>query len=353
MPEAFGRLAGVCLVGVEDEIGGLPIQRATNPGHFLQSRVAIRCGKQWSRGVVSKPLQLLLDRGTQIHHEAAASEQVAILCQKHGTTAGCDQTVGLRTERAQRVVLAAPERALALHFEQHGDGGTRLPLDLVVGVKKRHRETLCQALADGAFARAHRADEDEIRRWIHAAMLALQADVLWIHPAMLRFFVLFIGLLTAMFSFRITEFAHEHFTLPFTSVLAAVSTFLITLFDKDVLATGDVIQSLSNGFAVQIAPGCDGIEAVIILIAALGAFPAPWRFKLYGAVIGFFAIQLLNIVRIISLFYLGQWDRVWFDWFHLYLWQALIILDELGVWLIWLRFLPKPPRRSATTKLAT
>ena len=62
-------------------------------------------------------------------------------------------------------------------------------------------------------------------------------------------------------------------------------------------------------------------------------------------VIGFFAIQLLNLVRIISLFYLGQWNQTAFDWFHLYLWQALIILDALVVWLIWLRTLPgsKPP----------
>ncbi|MCC6506426.1 MAG: exosortase H [Aquimonas sp.] len=180
-------------------------------------------------------------------------------------------------------------------------------------------------------------------------MLALRDKVFWILLAMLRFFVLFMGLLVAMFSFRITEFAHEYFTLPFTSALAAVSTTLITLFDKDVLATGDVIQSLSSGFAVQIAPGCDGIEAVIILIAALGAFPAPWRLKFYGAVIGFFAIQALNVVRIISLFYLGQWDRVWFDWFHLNLWQALIIMDALGVWLIWLRYLPKPARVVASS----
>jgi len=46
-------------------------------------------------------------------------------------------------------------------------------------------------------------------------------------------------------------------------------------------------------------------------------------------------------VRIISLFYLGQWDRTWFDWFHLYLWQALIVLDALVVFLLWLRWLPR------------
>ena len=64
-----------------------------------------------------------------------------------------------------------------------------------------------------------------------------------------------------------------------------------------------------------------------------------------GAVIGFFCIQALNLVRIISLFYMGQWSQVAFDWFHLYLWQALIVLDALAVWLIWLRYLPKAPRR--------
>jgi hypothetical protein len=65
-----------------------------------------------------------------------------------------------------------------------------------------------------------------------------------------------------------------------------------------------------------------------------------------GIGIGFVAIQSLNLVRIISLFYLGQYSRVWFDWFHLYLWQALIVLDALAVWLIWLRYLPRPARRS-------
>ncbi|MFA5684384.1 MAG: exosortase H [Lysobacteraceae bacterium] len=160
---------------------------------------------------------------------------------------------------------------------------------------------------------------------------------------MVRFFLLFIVLLVALFGFRITHFAHEHVTLPFTSVLASVSGWLITLFDSNVAAEGIVIRSLSNGFAVAIAPGCDGIEAVIILVAAVLAFPAPWKHKLAGVVVGFFAIQGLNLVRIISLFYMGQWSKVAFDWFHLYLWQALIVLDALAVWLIWLRYLPRRP----------
>jgi len=162
---------------------------------------------------------------------------------------------------------------------------------------------------------------------------------------MLRFFLLFIALLAGLFSLRITQTMHDWVTEPFTGLLATISAFLIQLFDDDVISHGIVIQSQSNGFAVAIAPGCDGIEAVIILISAILAFPSPWKHKLIGIGIGFFAIQTLNLVRIISLFYMGQWDRNWFDWFHLYLWQALIVIDALAVWLVWLRYLPRrgPP----------
>lgn len=164
---------------------------------------------------------------------------------------------------------------------------------------------------------------------------------------MFRFFFLFMTLLVGLFSLRITNFMRDWITVPFTGVLADISAYLIKLFDADVISYGVIIQSQSNGFAVAIAPGCDGIEAVIILVSAILAFPSPWKHKFIGIGIGFLAIQALNLVRIISLFYMGQWSTTWFDWFHLYLWQALIILDALAVWLIWLRYLPRrdpPPR---------
>ncbi|HET6604252.1 MAG TPA: exosortase H [Xanthomonadaceae bacterium] len=165
---------------------------------------------------------------------------------------------------------------------------------------------------------------------------------------MFRFFALFLVLLIGLFSLRITNFVREWVTVPFTGLLADVSGFLIKLFDSGVATEGVIIRSIENGFAVAIAPGCDGIEAVIILVAAIAAFPAPIKHKLTGIGIGFLAIQALNLVRIISLFYLGQWNKTAFDWFHLYLWQALIVLDALAVWLIWLRYLPRRTRLAAT-----
>lgn len=171
---------------------------------------------------------------------------------------------------------------------------------------------------------------------------------------MIRFFVLFTVLLVGLFTLEILQPVERLVILPFTSLVADVSVWLITLFDDNVIAASNVIRDKASGFGVRIERGCNGVEALIILFAAIFAFPAPLKNKLIGFAIGFVAIQGLNLVRIISLFYLGQWNQVAFEWFHLYLWQALIILDALVVWLVWLRTLPQArARRAADTAAAT
>ena len=161
---------------------------------------------------------------------------------------------------------------------------------------------------------------------------------------MLRFIVVFCILLVVLFVAELTGPVERWVILPFTSVLADVCAWIIHWFDPATTSFGKHIRSADGNFIIAIERGCNGIEAVIILVAAIIAFPAPWRHKVAGLAAGFLAIQILNVVRIVSLFYLGLWNRVWFEWFHLYLWQALIILDALVVFLFWLRTLP-PMRR--------
>jgi exosortase/archaeosortase family protein len=60
------------------------------------------------------------------------------------------------------------------------------------------------------------------------------------------------------------------------------------------------------------------------------------------------AIQALNLVRIVSLFYLVQWSARAFEFAHLYLWQALIMLDVLLAWLLWLRWVTRGQFRAKT-----
>jgi exosortase H (IPTLxxWG-CTERM-specific) len=161
---------------------------------------------------------------------------------------------------------------------------------------------------------------------------------------MLRFFVLFVLLQVALFGAELTPWAQVYFVIPWTNALASISAGLVTLFDPAVAAVGKVLRSTSNGFAVSIEAGCNGIEATIVLVAAIVAFPAPWRRKLVGLAAGIVAVQALNVVRVVSLFYLGQWSFAAFEWAHLYVWQALIMLDVLIVWLVWVRTLPRAER---------
>ena len=159
---------------------------------------------------------------------------------------------------------------------------------------------------------------------------------------MIRFFLLFLVIQAVLFGGELTPWAQTFFVVPWTTALARISTWLVALFDPNVVTAGKVIRSTTNGFAVSIEAGCNGVEATIVLLAAMLAFPASWKRRLVGLAAGVFAVQGLNIVRVISLFYIGQWNAQVFEWAHLYVWQALIMLDVLIVWLIWVRTLPPP-----------
>ena len=164
---------------------------------------------------------------------------------------------------------------------------------------------------------------------------------------MIRFFVGFLVIQAALFGLELTPWAQEWFVNPWTNALATISADLIKVFDSQVIAHGKILQSARNGFAVSIEAGCNGVEATIVLVSAILAFPASWKRKLIGLAIGVVAVQGLNIVRVISLFYLGQWSLDVFEWAHLYVWQALIMLDVLIVWLLWVRTLPRPASLAA------
>lgn len=154
---------------------------------------------------------------------------------------------------------------------------------------------------------------------------------------MLRFVLILLGLVVGLLSLELLRPVQEGFVMPWTGLLAKFCAALVKAFDPGVLAYENVLQSTRNGFAVAIQPGCNGVEATVILIAGMVAFPAPWRLRLIGLAIGIVAVQAINVLRVISLFYLGQWNLDWFQFAHLYVWQALIMFDVLIVWLLWIR----------------
>jgi exosortase/archaeosortase family protein len=86
---------------------------------------------------------------------------------------------------------------------------------------------------------------------------------------------------------------------------------------------------------------------VILLVAAIVAFPASLRSRMLGVAGAGVAIQLLNVVRLSSLFWLGEHHRAVFDLFHVGVWQSLIILAAISMFIFWsLKFAERPPADS-------
>ncbi len=95
---------------------------------------------------------------------------------------------------------------------------------------------------------------------------------------------------------------------------------------------------LSPTFALTVIPGCSGLEIWVFLVAAILAFPSSLREKLLGVGGSLVAILALNIVRITSLFLVGQYRPQYFDTAHLGLWPAALNVSALlilGGWLAW------------------
>lgn len=85
--------------------------------------------------------------------------------------------------------------------------------------------------------------------------------------------------------------------------------------------------------------GCNGLEAVMIYSVAVLTFPATWKNRLLGIVIGFAIIQFLNLIRIIALAYSAVHHKELFDLVHLYVAQGVMIAVALGTFVLYLTYI--------------
>ena len=149
----------------------------------------------------------------------------------------------------------------------------------------------------------------------------------------IRFLAGFLGLLIAGFTVLSLNRVNDHLVEPFTAGVAAASAALLDLLGQDVTIEGTVIRS--PRFAVNIRNGCNGVETLIIFWAAVVAFPAGVRAKLAGLLLGTVAIQAINLIRVAALFLTGAYFPDFFDSSHTVVWQTIVILCGVVLWLLW------------------
>jgi exosortase/archaeosortase family protein len=103
---------------------------------------------------------------------------------------------------------------------------------------------------------------------------------------------------------------------------------------------------ISPQFSMQLVHGCDALEPSALFLSCLIAFPAGFRPKLVGSLVGVLCIETTNIVRIVTLFYVGVYLPDQFDRFHLELWQAAFIVLSVAYWVTWVMWATRTSNRA-------
>lgn len=162
------------------------------------------------------------------------------------------------------------------------------------------------------------------------------------------FVVIFLGILGGFYVFSQLRVFDEVIAPASLRVSAVASGPILNLLGEQAVVTGTRLASARGH--VDVSFGCDALEPIVYFAAAVLAFPARWRRRLVGLVIGVPALFALNILRIVTLYYVATRAPGWFDAAHVDVGQPIFIVLTLGLWFAWVMLLSdirrKPPSPS-------
>ncbi len=154
------------------------------------------------------------------------------------------------------------------------------------------------------------------------------------HPT-LYFVGLFVLQMIVFYVFYFNPWIQFHFFGPLVNLYASLSGKILNLLGQQTIAIGDTVSS--SHFSVGIKKGCDAAEPMAMFIAGILAFPSAVKKKIYGLIIGIGALFILNLIRIISLYYIGAHYPELFDTMHIEVWQVVFIMVAIAFWFFWIR----------------
>lgn len=157
----------------------------------------------------------------------------------------------------------------------------------------------------------------------------------------LRFLVRFALLIAVLYTMIALEPVDRTVIAPLTRGVTAAAAWLLEAGEEPIARSGTVLST--GGFAADVKNGCNGVEAMLLLIAAILAFPAPWKAKLAGLIAGVVLIQAVNLIRVVSLVILGRDYPHLFETFHVTVWQVVIFFLTIGMFAIWSSHVAQKP----------
>ena len=159
----------------------------------------------------------------------------------------------------------------------------------------------------------------------------------------------FLGLFALIFGvsyfvFGVAPGVREHVIKPYTNWLAIAVATIVNWFGEGASVVGEMV--ISKRFSLTIAMGCDGVEASCLFAAGVLAYPASRRAKLIGLLGGMPLIHVINLLRLVGLFYAGVYLPSMVEEVHVYVAQTIVILLSTAILVFWLERFAVQPRRA-------
>ena len=114
---------------------------------------------------------------------------------------------------------------------------------------------------------------------------------------------------------------------------AQVTALILSVLGESVRVEGVLLYSpLLN---MRIVSECTAITPTMVFAAGVLAFPSSVSGKLKGLLLGIVALYLINLVRVVSLYYIGTHAPDQMEFAHIVVWQAVMVLIAIGLWSLW------------------
>ena len=159
--------------------------------------------------------------------------------------------------------------------------------------------------------------------------------------SLMKAYAVFCVCLVTFYTLLRTRVVHDFAAEPLAMALTSLGGLVLNVLSMKATASGTLLSV--EGFAARIDDVCTGIFVVAIYLSVVPAYPSQAVQKLKGFLLGASVILILNLLRVISLMYIGRYAPAFFETAHLLVWQSLIIFTALLVWIYWTeRFVGAP-----------
>jgi exosortase/archaeosortase family protein len=128
---------------------------------------------------------------------------------------------------------------------------------------------------------------------------------------------------------------------PFLAFNATLASGIVNAMGASTTVVGSVIEADSYSF--QVIEECTSLIPTGVLVSVILAWPCNYKKKLMGICLGALAFFVINMGRIVSLFYVAKASPGLLDLIHFFVWGPLTVLIIVGLWFLWAKTIVRNP----------